>query len=112
MNKKIKFLIYFLTFILFVSCSFDNVTGIWGGNEEEKKRISELESEQKQKINTVIIYSSKSSYSKEISAVKNVNLTVPKTNSSWLMSGMNPQNFLGNIYLSGIENNFLKKKNW
>ena len=26
------------------------------------------------------------------------------------MSGMNHQNFLGNIYLSGINNNFLRKK--
>ena len=26
------------------------------------------------------------------------------------MSGLNLQNFVGNIYLSGIDNNFLKKK--
>jgi len=110
MNKKIKFLIYFLTFILFVSCSFDNVTGIWGGKEEEKIRISDLEREQKQKINSVIIYSSKRSYSKEISAVKTVNLTVPKKTSSWKMSGLNLQNSFGNIYLPSIDNNFLKKK--
>ena len=59
--------------------------------------------------NIVKIYSSEDSYSEEIPATKNVVLTTPKRNSSWLMSGLNLQNFLGNIYLSGIGNNFLKK---
>ena len=110
MIKKMQYLIFFLTFSLFVNCSFDNKTGIWSGSEEEKRKVAELENAQNRVINVVKVYSSENFYSKEISAVKNVNLTVPKTNSSWLMSGMNPQNFLGNIYLSGIENNFLKKK--
>ena len=35
---------------------------------------------------------------------------MPKKNLSWGMSGLNHQNFLGNIYLSGAENLFLKKK--
>ena len=110
MIKKMQYLIFFLTFSLFVNCSFDNKTGIWSGSEEEKRKVAELESAQNRVINVVKVYSSENFYSKEISAVKNVNLTIAKTNSSWLMSGMNPQNFLGNIYLSGIENNFLKKK--
>ena len=105
-----QYLIFFLIFSLFVNCSFDNKTGIWSGSEEEKRKVAELESAQNRVINVVKVYSSENFYSKEISAVKNVNLTIAKTNSSWLMSGMNPQNFLGNIYLSGIENNFLKKK--
>ena len=112
MIKKMQYLIFFLTFSLFVNCSFDNKTGIWSGSEEEKRKVAELENTQNRVINVVKVYSSENFYSKEISTVKNVNLTVPKTNSFWLMSGMNPQNFLGNIYLSGIENNFLKKKNW
>jgi len=110
MIKKIIYLVYFLIFTLFVSCSFDDKTGIWSGSEEEKSRISELEKEQKSKISKIKVYSSENIYSKEISAVKSVSLTEPKTNSSWKMSGLNLQNFVGNIYLSSISNNFLKKK--
>ena len=110
MIKKIKNLIFFLIFILFVNCSFDNKSGIWSGGEKEKKRISELEEDQGQIIDVVKIYTSESFYSKEITAVKSISLTKPKTNSSWKMSSLNLQNFIGNIYLSGIGNNFLKKK--
>ena len=106
----IKFLIFFLILILFTSCSFDNKSGIWSGSKKEKRRIAELEKEQKRIIDVVKVYTSANLYSKEISAVKNVNLTEPKTNSSWKMPGLNPQNFIGNIYLADISNNFLKKK--
>ena len=58
----------------------------------------------------VKVYTSENFYAEEIPPIKSINLTKPKTNSSWKMSGFNPQNFLGNIYLSGINNNFLKKK--
>ena len=110
MIKKIKYLIFFLVFILLVSCSFDNKSRIWSGSEKEKKKISELTKEQSRIINVVKVYTSESFYSKEIPAVKSVSLTEPKTNSSWTMSSLNLQNFVGNIYLSGIGNNFLKKK--
>ena len=110
MNKEIKYLIFFLIFILFAGCSFDNKSGIWSGDEKEKKRISELEEDQGQIIDVVKIYASENFYSKEITAVKSISLTKPKTNSSWKMSSLNLQNFIGNIYLSGIGNNFLKKK--
>ena len=38
MIKKIKYLVLFLIFTLFANCSFDNKTGIWSGDEKEKKR--------------------------------------------------------------------------
>ena len=98
MIEKIKYLIFFLILTLFANCSFDNKTGIWSGTEEEKRRISELEKEQKRKIEVVKIYSSENLYSKEISAVNNISLTEPKTNSSWKMAGLNLQNFIGNIH--------------
>ena len=110
MIKKIKYLIFFLIFILFVSCSFDNKSGIWSGSKKEKMRVAELEKEQRRVIDVVKIYTSEDTSLKEIPAVKSINLTEPKTNSSWKMSGLNLQNFVGNIYLSGISNNFLKKK--
>ena len=106
----IKFLIFFLIFILFASCSFDNKSGIWSGSEKAKKKVSKLEKEQRRVIDVVKVYTSETFFSKEIPAVKSVNLTKPKTNSFWKMSGLNLQNFVGNIYLSGIDNNFLKKK--
>ena len=110
MIKKVKYLIFFLIFILFASCSFDNKSGIWSGGEKAKKKVSKLEKEQRRVIDVVKVYTSETFFSKEIPAVKSVNLTKPKTNSFWKMSGLNLQNFVGNIYLSGIGNNFLKKK--
>ena len=108
MNKK-KNLIFFLTFILLINCSFDKKTGIWSGNEKEKTRIVELEKEQKTKV-VDSIYLSESIYSKEISLTKKIVISKPRKNLSWKMSSLNQQNFLGNIYLSGIDNIFLKKK--
>ena len=109
MNKK-KNLTFFLIFILLVNCSFSGNTGIWDGSENEKRRISKLESEQKKNKDIDIIYSSDKIYSKEIPLTKNISVTNSKENLSWKMSGLNLQNFVGNIYLSGIDNNFLKKK--
>ena len=91
MNKK-KNLIFFLAIIFLTSCSFDNKTGIWSGNEEEKGRLSELEKQQKQIIDIDKIYSSDSIYSKRVSLLKNINLTEPKKNLGWQMQGLNLQN--------------------
>ena len=109
MNKNIKFLFILLIFNLIISCSFDNRTGIWTGGEEEKTRAAKLEKEQNTEI--IKIYSSESVYSKEMLPTRQVILSEPKKNSSWLTSGQNSQNSLGNIYSTGIKNNFLKKKN-
>ena len=107
-NKKN--LIFFLIFILLNNCSFDNKTGIWGDSEKEKRKISELEKKQKQILDVEKIYSSDKIYLKEVPLTKNISLSKPKKNLSWKMSSLNHQNFLGNIYLSGIDNIFLKKK--
>ena len=107
-NKKN--LIFFLIFILLNNCSFDNKTGIWGDSEKEKRKISKLEKKQKQILDVEKIYSSDKIYLKEVPLTKNISLSKPKKNSSWKMSSLNHQNFLGNIYLSGIDNIFLKKK--
>ena len=82
MNKKIIYLIFFLILILFANCSFDNVTGIWSGSEKEKKRISELEEEQRQIIDVEKIYSSGDIYAKEKHLTENIHLSVPKKNLS------------------------------
>lgn len=109
MSRK-KDLIFFLVLILLVNCSFDDKTGIWSGDEKERRRISELEKEQGQTIDIDKIYSSENIYSEEKALTKKISLSKPKKNLSWEMSGLNHQNFLGNIYLSGIDNIFLKKK--
>lgn len=109
MNNK-KNLIFFLVFILLPSCSFDNKTGIWTDGNKDKGKISKIEKEQKQNIDLVNVYSSDSIYSKEKTLAKNISLSNSKKNLSWKMSGLNNQNFLGNIYLSGIDNIFLRKK--
>ncbi len=107
MNKK-KNLIFFLIFIFLINCSFDNKTGIWSGSEKEKKRISNLEKEESGSFE--YIYSSEDVFSKEISLSSEINISNPINNLSWEMSSLNYQNFLGNIYLSGVNNIFLKKK--
>ena len=108
-NKKN--LIFFLIFILLNNCSFDKKSGIWKGGEKEKRRISELEKKQKEIIDIEKIYSSSENIIlKEKSLIKNIKLSQPNKNLSWEMTGLNNQNFLGNIYLTGIDNLFLKKK--
>jgi len=107
-NKRI--LILLILFTLLNNCSFDNKTGIWGDSAKEKKRISELEKEQKEIIKIEKIYTSDKSFYKEIPLTKNIVLPKPQNKSSWLMSNENNQNYLGNIYLEGINKYFLKKK--
>ena len=107
---KKKNLIFLLIFVLINNCSFDNKTGIWSGDKEEKERISNIEKEQRKIIDVTNIYSSDSEYSTEITLDQNISLSKPKKNLSWKMSSLNYENFLGNIYLTGIDNIFLKKK--
>ena len=107
MIKK-KNLVFLLILVLLNNCSFDDKTGIWGGSKKEKRRISQLEKEQGKIIDVTTIYSSGDIYSKEIALVQNISLSKPEKNLSWEMSSLNHQNFLGNIYLSGVDNIFLK----
>lgn len=110
MNKQNQYIIFFLTFILLSNCSFDRATGIWSGEEDEKRRIALLEKEQKSKLDVIRIYSTDDTFAEEILSSKSINLSEPKKNSSWEMSGLNKKNYFGNLYLSGIDNRFLKKK--
>ena len=108
--NKINNLFFFLIFIFLANCSFDDKTGIWSGGKDEKRRISELEKNQNEIIDIKKIYTSDTTFSKEINLSKKIILNQPKKNSSWKTSNLNLQNLLGNIYLSGIDNVFLKKK--
>ena len=107
-NKKISIL--FIVFFLLNGCSFDSKTGIWGDAAKEKKKITELEKNQKEIIKVEKIYSSDVTFRKEILLSKSIVLAKPQNNLSWTMPNLNYQNFLGNLYLSGINNTFLKKK--
>jgi len=109
MNNK-KNLFFILLLFIISSCSFDDKTGIWDGNKKEKKRVSELELEQRKVVDIVKVYSSDDFFSKEVSLNNNIVLTKAKNNTNWKMSSLNYQNYLGNIYLSGIDNTDLKKK--
>jgi len=60
MVKEFRILFFFLIFIFSTNCSFDNKTGIWSSEENEKKRISIIEKQQKKILNTVKLYSSES----------------------------------------------------
>ena len=75
-----KRLVFFLIFILLSNCSFDKMTGIWGGSEKEKRRISELEKKQKQIIDIERVYSSENIYNDEIPLTKGVSLSKSRKN--------------------------------
>ena len=110
MNNIFKYIIFFFIIILYTGCSFDDKTGIWSGEEKERERIAELEKEQSQKQKTIKIYSSKEIVLEEILPSKTIQLSQAVKNTSWQMPGLNLKNNIGNIYLSGFKNNFLKKK--
>ena len=109
MSKEKKLILLIFTFLIF-GCSFDSKTGIWSGGKDEKLRISELEQQQKELISVEKIYSTENIFSEEKSLKTKINLSKPKNLTSWPMSGLNHQNLIGNIYLTGSENIFLKKK--
>jgi len=110
MIKKVKYLLFFLIFLILCNCSFDNKTGIWKGDKDEIKRVSELEKKQKEVLETIQIYSSTDTNLDEIKTTKNIILSKAIKNTSWESPNLNIQNFTGNLYLSGIKKNFLKKK--
>ena len=109
MNKK-KNLVFFIILFLLVNCSFDTKTGIWSGEEVKKEKVVEIKKEQDREKNIRKIYSIGDEYSLEKTLTKKIKLLKPEKNSSWQMPSLNQQNFLGNIYLSGIDDRFLKKK--
>ena len=108
--KNNRFFIILIAYSLLSSCSFDSKTGIWDGLKDEKRKVSDLEDEQSILLNTEKIYSSKNIIYDEIISDKAIVLSNPKNNISWKMSNLNEQNFKGNIYLSGTNKIFLKKK--
>ena len=107
-----KKIIFFLISVTLFNCSFDHKTGIWDGSKSEERRLAKLEKEQKntRNSNTFKIFSSDSIYNEEVILKEEVVLSKPIKNLSWKMSGLNYQNFLGNIYLQSADINFLKKK--
>ena len=108
MNKIVKFLFYLKIFFLVSHCSFTNKGGVWDGIDDEL-RAAKLEAQQKEG-KLVKIYSSQNPSLKEILPSQNISLTNSYKNLSWEMSSLNLQNFIGNLYLPKINNNFLKKK--
>ena len=110
MIKKIKFLFFFSIFFLLVNCSFDKTTGIWNDYQKELEKIQKIEEAQSKNVETVKIYSSTKNNLKEVSFSKKATLSEPLKNLAWEMPGLNLQNSQGNIYLSGVENAFLRKK--
>jgi len=109
MRNKINYLTFILIIFFLNHCSFDKKSGIWKGYEKELERISQLE-EKHGKITKSLIYSSKDEFQKEILPSRDARLSVPYSNNSWEMPGFNYQNSLGNLYLKGIQDRFLKKR--
>ena len=75
MVKKFRILSFFLIFIFLINCSFDNKTGIWNCEKNEKRRVTDIEKQQKSIIDTVKLYSSENKYTKEIQGKNKVNFT-------------------------------------
>ena len=108
-NKYNNLIILFF-FIFLTNCSVVDPVGIWKSSEKEIKRVADLEKKQKEIINTETIFSSDNIFSEEKNLNTKIVLSKPKNNLEWKMSSLNYQNSTGNIFLSGVENNFLKKK--
>jgi len=108
MIKKIIFFL-FSSFFIF-SCSFDKMSGIWSGTDNEKRRLGEIQKDQQEKVNTVKLYSTENTYNKEVLYKGNIKLPKPIKNTFWENIGFNDQNLLTNFYLPDINNRFLKKK--
>ena len=108
MIKLLKF-IYIISLFYLAGCSFDQKTGIWSGNEEERKKISELE--RGRAIIKVEVFSSKKDFDEEINSNTGVQLTsASEINISWPMSGLNLKNSTGNLIFSGELKRIFKKK--
>lgn len=110
MNNKLKNIIFLFCCFFILNCSFDKKTGFWSGSDNEKKRLSELRKEERAQLKRIKVYSSDTIFNEEITPANSVELTKPDNVKFWTMSGKNLQNFLGHIYLTGIENNHFKKK--
>ena len=110
MTKILKYSFLLFIALLITNCSFDHKTGLWSGQDNEKKRIEELERRQNSKIEVLKIYTRKNLFSKEIDANNAVKLSKPINKISWEVAGSNLQNLSGNIYLPNIKKNFIKKK--
>ena len=87
-----KKIIFFLILFILSNCSFDNKTGIWDGSEDEEKRVSELEIENKKVLSVEKVYSSNYAYEKEINLSKRIILSSPKKNFLWSTPNLNSQN--------------------
>lgn len=105
-----KIIVYLLLSFIFFSCSFDKVSGIWSGTEKEKRRLGEIQKEQKETLNKIKLFSTENIYNTEIQPAFNTKLSKPVRNISWEAAGYNNQNLLKNFYLPNISNRFLKKK--
>ena len=109
MSVKKTFFNYIFFYLILTSCSFNNAGGVWSGIDEEKRKALRIQREQDDEI--VKVYSSNEVLpSVEKKRVKNVSLKKPLKNSSWTMTGLNYQNNSGNLFITGVDNNFLKKK--
>jgi outer membrane protein assembly factor BamB len=108
--NKFNYLVIFFSFVLLVNCSVIDPVGVWKSSEKEIKRVADLEKKQKEIVNTEKIYTGDNIFAEEKNLNTKIILSKPKNILKWEMSGLNYQNSLGNIYLSGSANNFLKKK--
>ena len=105
-----NFFLFTLCIVFLSSCSLDKKTGIWTDEKEEQKKIAELKKKKKLIIGTDKIYSSEITYSKELDLRNLISVSQPKRNTSWTMPSLNHQNYMNNLFLSGVNNIFLKKK--
>jgi len=108
--NKFHYLVIIFSFLLLTNCSVVDPAGVWKSSEKEIKRVVDLEKKQKEIVNTEKIYTADNTFSQEKNLTSKIILSKPKKVLEWEMSGLNYQNSLGNIYLSGSVNNFLKKK--
>ena len=96
--------IYLFFFIFFISCSFDNKTGIW--NEHNKKIINEVKNRE-QKIK---IFQKEEIFNEEIESNRLVIINKKFKNLNWTNSNLTNTNNIPHLYYENEKSEVFKSK--
>ena len=105
MNRFYKFLLIFLVFFIFNSCSFDNKTGIW------KNENDDLKTQQGEEENPIQpVFSKEKKFKKEVLNTTSIKISNSFTNDRWLEKDFTPNNHVPHLDYSNQKNLILKSK--
>ena len=105
MNRFYKFLLIFLVFFIFNSCSFENKTGVW------KNENDDLKTQQSEEENPIQpVFSKEKKFKKEVLNTTSIKISNSFTNDRWLEKDFTPNNHVPHLDYSNQKNLILKSK--